>query len=48
MYKFSCEHMVSIILGINLKVELLGHGFLVVQRVKHLPAMWETRVQSLG
>ena len=48
MYKLSCEHMVSIILGINLKVELLGHASLVVQRAKHPPAMPETQVQSLG
>ena len=26
----------------------LGLASLVDQRVKHLPAMWETRVQSLG
>ena len=26
----------------------LSFHFLVAQTVKHLPAMWETRVQSLG
>ena len=27
---------------------LKSRAFLLAQRVKHLPAMWETRVQSLG
>ena len=32
----------------NLAEALLGRASLVVQTVKNLPALWETRVQSLG
>ena len=40
--------MVSIIFGINLKVELLGHASLVAQTIKNLPAMQKSWIRSLG
>ena len=39
----------SIIVNLSLSLSLsLSGASLVAQRVKHLPAMWETRVQFLG
>lgn len=37
MYKFLCGHMLSIILGMYLRVQLLDHMVTLVQSLKKLP-----------